>query len=240
VARVSTDTPGVDHYIMKERIKAGLMALVLSMSLAVSAVAGPLEDGMDAYKREDYATALRLLRPLAEQGNPAAMNQLGTMFVNGFGVPKDFAEALKWWRTAAEQGSTAAMFNLAVRLEDGKGVPQDYVEALKWYRKLAEQSDEFATLATSGLARMFYSGEHVPQDYAEAVKWWRKAAEQGDLSAMFNLALRLEDGKGVPQDYAEAVKWRRKRLNKATRQPCSGSGSCTTMEREYRRTIPRR
>ena len=32
-------------------------------------LAGPWEDGMAAYNRGDYVPAIRLFRPLAEQGN---------------------------------------------------------------------------------------------------------------------------------------------------------------------------
>ena len=72
------------------------------------AAAGPFEDGVAAYKRGDYATALRLLRPLAAQGNAAAQYLLGLMYGRGDGVPQDDAEAVKWYRLAAEQGLAAA------------------------------------------------------------------------------------------------------------------------------------
>ena len=42
--------------------------LFVALTLAGTAVAGPLEDGVEAVNRGDYATALQLLRPLAEQG----------------------------------------------------------------------------------------------------------------------------------------------------------------------------
>ena len=40
-------------------------------------MAMPFKDGMDAYQRGDYATAMRLWRPLADQGNAAAQLYLG-------------------------------------------------------------------------------------------------------------------------------------------------------------------
>ena len=73
-------------------------------AIAGAAVAGPLEDGEAAYQREDYATAYRLLRPLADQDNAEAQDMLGTMYVVGEGVPKDYSEAVKWYRRAADQG----------------------------------------------------------------------------------------------------------------------------------------
>ena len=45
---------------MRDLIKAGLVALVLSLCLAAPVAAGPYEDGTAAYERGDYATALKL------------------------------------------------------------------------------------------------------------------------------------------------------------------------------------
>jgi TPR repeat protein len=64
--------------------------------------AGPYEDALAAYQRGDYATAQRLLRPLAEQGNGRAQFSLGAMYDRGQGVAQDYKEAAKWYRLAAE------------------------------------------------------------------------------------------------------------------------------------------
>jgi TPR repeat protein len=45
----------------------------------------------------DYATALRLMRPLAEQGYAYAQTSLGAMYAEGKGVPQDYAAALSWY-----------------------------------------------------------------------------------------------------------------------------------------------
>ncbi len=53
--------------------------------------AGPLEDATAAYQHGDYATALRLSRPLAEQGHARAQITLGTMYAEGKGT-QDYKE----------------------------------------------------------------------------------------------------------------------------------------------------
>ena len=50
-------------------LKRALVAAVIAVTLTGAAAAGPFEDATAAYERGDYATALRLFRPLAEQGN---------------------------------------------------------------------------------------------------------------------------------------------------------------------------
>ena len=48
-----------------------MLICLLAATLAVidTAVAGPFDDALAAYRRGDYVTAERMLRPLAERGN---------------------------------------------------------------------------------------------------------------------------------------------------------------------------
>ncbi len=152
-----------------------LTGLVLILMLTGGAAAGPLEDGIAAYERGDYATALRLWRPLAEQGNAFLQYNLGLMYTKGQGVPRDHAEAIKWYRLAAEQGYAAAQSNLGLMYEKGRGVPQDYAEAAKWYRLAAEQGYAHAQF---NLGLMYAKGQGVPQDDVQAYMWFYLAAER--------------------------------------------------------------
>ncbi len=85
------------------------IALVLSIvCLTVSAWAD-FQAGMDAYNRNDYATALSEWRPLAEQENAHTQFYLGVMYENGFGVPQDFVQAHMWYHLAAANGHIDAV-----------------------------------------------------------------------------------------------------------------------------------
>ncbi len=110
----------------------------LLLGLTVLAWAG-WDEGLAAYNRGDYATALREWRPLAEQGDAGAQIFLGFMYKKGRGVPQDYAEAMKWYRKAAEQGYASAQVNLGVMYINGQGVPQDYVQALMWFNLAASR-----------------------------------------------------------------------------------------------------
>ena len=57
--------------------------------------------GVAAYKRGDYATALREWRALAKQGDAKAQYNLGLMYGNGEGVPQDYVQAHMWYNLAA-------------------------------------------------------------------------------------------------------------------------------------------
>ena len=63
--------------------KRALASVAMAIMFLGAAAAGPLEDGSSAYQRGDYATALRLWRPLAEHGDPRVQYNLGLMYGMG-------------------------------------------------------------------------------------------------------------------------------------------------------------
>src|ERR1700733_12516281 len=93
-------------------IGRALAAILLLSSLAAPVGATPLEDANAAADSGDYAKAMQLLRPLAEQGDPAAQYDLGVMYYAGQSVPPNPAEAAQWFGKAAEQGDLNAQYNL--------------------------------------------------------------------------------------------------------------------------------
>ena len=205
--------------------RATLIATFLALSGA--AAAGPLEDAHAAYRRGDYATALQLWRPLANQGVAKAQYGLGFLYAKGQGMAQNWAEAVKWFRKAADQGFADAQAGLGVMYANGQGVAQDYAEAAKWFRKAADQGNAFAQ---SNLAAMQLKGvaqnyvqERKPNaaaarpledaeaayqrgDYAMAYPLTRPLADQGDAVAQSNIGVMYFNGQGVAQDYAEAVR----------------------------------
>ena len=155
-------------------IRSAIVALLLCVSAPVSA--GPFEDGLAAYDGKDYATALRLWRPLADQGHPGAQYNLGSMYDFGQGVPQDYAAAVGWYRKAAEQGHTYAQNNLGVMYHNGKGVPQDYVQAHKWYDLAASlyPASETEKRDTAVKNRDNVAKKMTPAQIAEAQKLARE------------------------------------------------------------------
>ncbi len=150
-----------------------------TLGLAAPAWAG-LDEGMTAYHRGDYATALREWRPLAKQGYAEAQSNLGVMYDIGQGVPQDYAEAAKWYRKGAEQGYAAAQNNLGFMYEDGQGVPQDYAHAHMWYN-LAASSFPPGVRNKSVKNRDIVAKKMTPEQIAEAqrlAREWMAAFEK--------------------------------------------------------------
>jgi len=145
------------------------LRIVLGLGGAVSDV----DADNAAYGKGDYTTALRLLRPLADQNDARAQSTIGEMYYHGRGVPQDDSEAIRWFRLAAGQGSAPARFHLGVAYAGGHGVPQDYSEAAKWYRLAADQGYAPA-MYNLGLA--YAKGEGVSLDNVSAHMWFNLAA----------------------------------------------------------------
>ena len=194
---------------MKKALQAGLAILFLAMAaFAAAGCAGPFEDAVSALERGDHATAMRLFRPLADQGLAEAQNNLGFLYHQGQGVPQDYAEAMRWYRKAADQRLAAAQNSLGVMYEKGRGVPQDNGEALKWYHRAASQG---LAQAQYNLGVMYEKGEGVPQDYVQAHKWSNLAASRFPVSEAENRdkAVKNRDivaAKMTPAQIAEALR----------------------------------
>jgi uncharacterized protein len=91
-----------------------ILAAAMVLALVGPAMAGDWEDAKAADERGDYAIELRLLTPLADQGNATAQFNLGYLYDMSRGVPKDDAQAMKWYRLAADQDNADTQFNLGV------------------------------------------------------------------------------------------------------------------------------
>jgi uncharacterized protein len=81
----------------------------------------------------DYISALKIMKPLAEKGHPGAQQRMGYMYQYGTGVLKDYTEALRWYRKSAEQGKKEAQADIGVIYENGLGVLKDNLTAHMWY-----------------------------------------------------------------------------------------------------------
>lgn len=185
-------------------MKAKTWAIACGLAVCLltkTAVAGPTEDAAAAYKRGDYAIALLLIRPLAEQGDAVAQYILGDMYVKGQGVSQDNAEAVKWYRLAADQGYASAQGNLGILYANGIGVPQDYAEAVKWLRKAADQGYPPYILAI-----MCENGVGTPQDYVQAYKWFKLAGTPNGLTRVAKkmTSAQITEAKRLAQEWLVA------------------------------------
>lgn len=157
--------------------------------------------GLRAYNKGDYATALRIFRPLAARGQVLAEYVIGLMYANGQGLPQDYRKTMQWHRKAAEQGEAKAQFSVGVLYFKGLGTKRDHAEALKWYRRAANQGDPAAQF---NLGAMYAKGDVVKRDPVTADMWYTLAATAQVRAAA--LAQRQLVKTMSPDQRAEALK----------------------------------
>ena len=135
---------------MLRRISIGL---ALALLLVLPAAATDLQHAFNADKRGDYATAIRIWRPLAERGNADAQFNLALTYRYGRGNPRDDGLAVKWYRKAAVQGDERAQFSLGVMYFGATGVPRDFVQAYMWVSLAAAKGYKGGAKAKNAMAQ---------------------------------------------------------------------------------------
>jgi len=157
-----------------------------------------------AYRQADFATALRLIRPLADQGDALAEVDLAGLYSDGHGVAKDAAAATGWYRKAAEQDFAPAEYFLAHAVEPRAPLVPAGSEASRLLHRAAEQGfapAEFELGMFSVLA-MLTPDKPMP----EADKWLQKASDAGYAPAEALLGMKHAIHVGLPQEQAEALR----------------------------------
>jgi len=155
----------------RARPECSLLWLVATLLIgAPTLTAADLDSGMRSKDLGDLVTAIRELRPLAEQGISKAQFEIGLIYlVGGDGFPKDETEAEKWflrsasavpeWQRQAESGIADAQYRLSLMYRKGLGVPKDISTSDKWLNMSAQQG---YVRAQNVLGNMFANGQDTP------------------------------------------------------------------------------
>ncbi|NBU26418.1 MAG: DNA mismatch repair protein MutS, partial [Gammaproteobacteria bacterium] len=145
-------------------LRAGLMAVGVLGLVNGTAWADAYQDGMAAFRGEDYAKALSLLLPYAKDGNAEAAYIIGEMYgprswglkgENRNGVEQNNAEAVFWWGESAKNGNSDAQLKLGFNRVQGffielprsqaAQVPPDYLR-----RQTVKNAERFITPELKG------------------------------------------------------------------------------------------
>ena len=145
-----------------------------------SARADPYRDGLAAWVKGDFVTAVRILTPLADNGDPAAQTVLGGAYVDGWGVEKDCAKGLELLSKAAQAGARHAEYLMGRLSATGTCVTKSDEDALFHYKSAAAKHDPDAEFE---IGNFYMTGRGAPLDLIEAHRW---------------LTLCVRDGKDLP------------------------------------------
>ena len=154
-----------------------LMAIVATAPVAAATV----KDGVDAWQRSDYATAIGIWRPLADGGDADAAFNLAQAYKLGRGVPTDLKQAKLYYGKAAQAGHPQAAANYGLLLfQDG-----DRQNAMPWIKKASDAGDPRAQYV---YGTALFNGDLAPKDWPTAYGLMTRAAAAGLPQATTSLA----------------------------------------------------
>ncbi len=152
-------------------------AIFAAVTLTAAVLGSDLAAGKYAYERGDYATALKELLPVADQGDAQALYLVGSMFFEGNGVTKDKPKGAALFQFAAEAGYAEAELRLATMYQIGEGVRKDTDNSLYWNRRAAEHG---LPLAQLGMGVISWAGEAGSKDRVQAYMWFSLCSVSND------------------------------------------------------------
>ena len=162
-----------------DAMKQCIIILIILCVLSVTSWAG-LNEGLDAFDRHDYTTALREFLISAPQGDAESQYLLATMYAAGQSVTKDYTEALRWYLRAAEQGYARAQQMVGLMYGNGHGVEKDYVRSFFWLSlaktRLPPGKFRDDAVQQSALLRLFMTPEQRTQA-EELIRAWKPKLE---------------------------------------------------------------
>jgi TPR repeat protein len=148
---------------MKSHQVVGIAAVLLAGCAGLNP--NPGERTADvAWEHGDYARALSVIRPRAEDGEPWAQLRLGVAYELGRGVPKDPQQAVHWYQRVAVQETTGGW-------AEGK-----IIGAVGRAGYFNQTSD--ALIAQYQLAGLYLQGEDTPRDLRRAYLLARNVTEK--------------------------------------------------------------
>ena len=146
------------------------------------------------------------LKTAVQNGEPAALFEIGKQYTDGVAVEKDLAKAALWYERAADLGFAPAQYIIGNFNEKGLGIDQNPVVAAQWYEKAAKGGN---IIAMHNLAVLTATPNALTEqpDMAAAFKWFSNAADYGVRDSQVNAGIFHTKGFGTEVNLIEAYKW---------------------------------
>ncbi|PMS36960.1 hypothetical protein B0G57_12869 [Trinickia symbiotica] len=181
------------------------VALALILLFSSSAVAG-LKEGVAAYHRLDWQTAVAELTPAAELGSPEAAELLGDYY-----SITNKVVAAKWYLVAARNSGPEKQYEIGVKVDDAafreSRRRNDDSEALaaKVFLIAAQcfrmAADAGYAPAQNALGMLYESPWKMAPNVKKAVSLYRQAARQGNAEGLQSMGVVYLTGRpGIRKD----------------------------------------
>jgi TPR repeat protein len=131
------------------------------------------ELGFYYYSKSNGQKALFWTKKSVRQGNYAAENNLGALYLRGlFGLNQNYRKGLYWLKKSAMHGYDYAEYALGFAYFQGKGFPVRYNHARYWLKKASQNGFK---LADVNLFLIYLKGLGVPKNYKKAFYYGKKS-----------------------------------------------------------------
>lgn len=157
-----------------------LLLVSAMLGLAMPALAN-VKDGVDAWGRGDYKTAVAEWRGPAAAGDADAQFNMAQAYKLGRGVPMDLAQAERYYKKAADQGHLQASDNYGLILFQN----QRRKDALPYLQASANRGEPRAQYV---LGTGHFNGDFVEKDWIKAYALMTRASAAGLPQATSNMA----------------------------------------------------
>ena len=129
------------------------------------------------FGENDYPKALQILYKMVDRGYPMAMNNLGTMYMEGCGVRRSDRWAKYWFEKAVAREFVFAMVNLANMLTLGPKKYRDCSRAVELLKMAMAKGA--GPVAAYNLGRCYYFGRGVDKNLETAQELFKETEEGG-------------------------------------------------------------
>ena len=170
-------------------------------------------EGMKAFQKKDFDRACGFFQLGSELGNAKAQALLGSMYIQGYQVPRDLAVGRAWLRRAAEQGNEQAAEMLAKYVGESEPIAEELYQESQKCMKTNRRNGMYYLLraADMGFSRAQYEYGMIlireEEDEIKGIEWVKRAAFGGYARAMTYLGNAYLKGELVPQSTSIALEW---------------------------------
>ncbi|MBY0547781.1 MAG: SEL1-like repeat protein [Candidatus Obscuribacterales bacterium] len=156
------------------------------------------------FRPVDPVEAANCFTKSASLGLAAAQNQIGLMYIEGYGVPRHYREAFRWFRESAESNDAEGNCFLGLMYAHGHGTIQSWEQAEQFWLKAAVGGNAESMYF---LGMLHYAGIQRPVCIAEAAAWFEKSALTGYAPAAHALGSMHRSGEHPSANENDAIKW---------------------------------
>lgn len=165
--------------------------------------------------KQDFDKAFMYYKMAADQNDPIALNNLGSLYFSGIGTKTDVQQAMECFKKATELGNDSAAVNLAfIYLKGAHKNAQRNALAMKLFKQSADKGNYIAKFM---LGYAYLKGFTVEKDYDMAFGLIKQAADKNSRldEAQLVLGEMYINGYGTVQNFTNGITYIRAAVNQA-------------------------